>query len=289
MNLLLALAPSLAFGSLGLIFGAWPASFRRQSFAVTLSAGIASLLLAAIMGSQWSVTALIAGIVSGLLWTVGQSFMLLGIKTWGVSRTVPFNTAIQLFLNVMLGILIFGEWNAAVALLLGFLGLGFVILGAVGCSWQEQVADAQSKAARRIGILSAVASALAFGVYPAGLRLAGVSSADAVGPMGIGLLLGSVLVAAFFPREEALVGRHSLQTALAGCVWAVGNAVMLYSTVSVGVAVGFSLSQLGFVVSTLGGIFLLHENKTRLELRATLSGVGAAVVGVILLGLASTF
>ncbi len=66
-----------------------------------------------------------------------------------------------------------------------------------------------------------------------------------------------------------------------------GNAILLHSTTTVGVATGFSLSQLGFVISATGGVLLLGEQRSRREGRATAAGVVAAVIGVVLLGLAA--
>ena len=38
---------------------------------------------------------------------------------------------------------------------------------------------------------------------------------------------------------------------------------MLLTVKSLGLAVGFSLSQMGIIISTLGGIFILGERKTK--------------------------
>ena len=89
------------------------------------------------------------------------------------------------------------------------------------------------------------------------------------------------------PRRAPLRGPRIVPAALAGGLWAVGNALMLRSTAAVGVASGFTLSQLGFVLATLGGLTILGEERTGRERTAVAAGVAAAVVGLVLMGLAT--
>ena len=124
-------------------------------------------------------------------------------------------------------------------------------------------------------------------VYPGMLRLARVSSADAVGPMGIGLLVGAVVASRVLPRNGPLRGGGMVPALLSGVVWALGNIALLRSTSIVGVAAGFTFSQLGFVIATLGSIFLLKEPRTRREIAVVLAGIAAALAGVVLMGMAS--
>ena len=58
---------------------------------------------------------------------------------------------------------------------------------------------------------------------------------------------------------------------------------MLITVQQIGLAVGFSLSQMGIIISTLGGIFLLGEKKPK---RVQICGFGCLLVifGGILLG-----
>lgn len=50
-------------------------------------------------------------------------------------------------------------------------------------------------------------------------------------------------------------------------------------------AVGYTLSQLNVVVSTIGGLLLLHEMKTKKELKFTLGGLLLVVAGAIMIGI----
>ena len=63
---------------------------------------------------------------------------------------------------------------------------------------------------------------------------------------------------------------------------------MQFSQVKVGVAVGFSLSQLSVIIATFGGIWILGEKRTRKEMVAISLGVLVLVVGALLLGVAKS-
>lgn len=287
VTLALAFLPSLLFGVMALTIGAFPADARRQNVAVMVGAGVVSLAVTSFLGGAWSLKATLFGILAGLMWSTGQVLVLRGFHAWGVSRTMPLTTALQLALNAVIGVTLLGEWRGPGALPLGVLALALVMAGALGCSWQEPDGPGPDAASRRRGLIATVLSALVYGSYAGMLRLADVSSADALGPMGIGLLLGALACLRAIPSTQPVTGPRFLPSAVAGGVWAVGNAVLLHSTATVGVATGFSLSQLGFVISTTGGVLLLGERRSPREGWAAAAGVVAAVVGVVLMGLAA--
>ena len=170
MSIAIALVPSLLFGALSLLLGAFPTDIRRQNTAVMVGAGAVSLGCAAMLGSPWSLSATVWGVACGLMWTGGQVFVLWAFRAWGVSRTMPLTTALQLLLNATLGVSLFGEWRAPGALILGMVALALIMLGAAACSWQERTGPGPTPAQRRAGLLATAASAVLYGSYPSLLR-----------------------------------------------------------------------------------------------------------------------
>ena len=138
MNIAIALVPSLLFGALSLLLGAFPTDIRRQNTAVMVGAGAVSLGCAAMLGSPWSLSATVWGVACGLMWTGGQVFVLWAFRAWGVSRTMPLTTALQLLLNATLGVSLFGEWRAPGALILGVVALALIMLGGYLLSIQSK-------------------------------------------------------------------------------------------------------------------------------------------------------
>lgn len=62
---------------------------------------------------------------------------------------------------------------------------------------------------------------------------------------------------------------------------------MLLTVKSLGLAVGFSLSQMGIIISTLGGIFILAKENEK-ELIYVIVGCLLVILGGILLGYMKT-
>ena len=68
-----------------------------------------------------------------------------------------------------------------------------------------------------------------------------------------------------------------------GLLWGLGNICMLLTMREIGLAISFSLSQMGIIISTLGGIFLLGERKSK-EMFYVIFGCIFVILGGILLG-----
>ena len=67
-------------------------------------------------------------------------------------------------------------------------------------------------------------------------------------------------------------------------MWAVGNIGLLLANPKVGVAIAFSFSQMGIVISTLGGIFLLGEKKSQKQMAFVIIGCVLVIAGGIMIG-----
>ena len=68
-----------------------------------------------------------------------------------------------------------------------------------------------------------------------------------------------------------------------GLLWGLGNICMLLTMREIGLAISFSLSQMGIIISTLGGIFLLGERKSK-KMFYVIFGCIFVILGGILLG-----
>jgi glucose uptake protein len=85
-------------------------------------------------------------------------------------------------------------------------------------------------------------------------------------------------------REGDLFTKKTAGNTVGGLMWAVGNVALLFATAKVGVATSFSLSQTGVVISTIGGVLLLKETKTKKEMTFVIIGCILVVAGGIMIG-----
>lgn len=109
---------------------------------------------------------------------------------------------------------------------------------------------------------------------------------QAVGFLTIALILTSPRFTPELGSKDTRWQWSSLPQLIPGLLWGCGLLVMQYSAAKVGVATGFTLAQLGVVVSTLGGVFFLKERRSKKELWVMSAGILAIVVGALLIGVA---
>ena len=113
------------------------------------------------------------------------------------------------------------------------------------------------------GFRSLISSTIGYGAYTIIITWAGIDPLAIILPQSIGMLIG----ASFFALRKTKVNRAVWKNTLSGLLWGIGNVCMLITVQQIGLAVGFSLSQMGIIISTLGGIFLLGEkNQKRVQI-----------------------
>lgn len=292
MDILIALSPSLFFGVMAILIGYFGGGARQQNFGVTVGAGATSLIAFYLIGGSWSVRVIGAGLGAGFLWTGAQFFQLRAFKAHGVSRTMPLSTGIQLFINALAGVILFGEWNTLLALGVGIASLVAITLGTLLSTWSEETLSPLPPKRRRLGIINTTAAGTLFGLYPPLLRFFEVPASDGPGGMGLGLIIGGVVLGLSLPADgshDRVLSPATVKIALSGLMWTCANTLLLEGNERIGVATGFALSQLGVVISTFGGIILLGEQRTRREMRATVQGVTLVLVGGALLAVAKSY
>lgn len=276
------------------MIGVFQGSPRQQNIAIVFGAGISCLIADALfLHPPLRFTAIIAGTTAGLIWGMGQFFQLQAYRAYGLSRTMPLSTGIQLAFSGLSGLLLFSEWGNPTRRFWGILALLTVSVGVICSSWQEKNGIISAKQLR-LGLITTIISGMLFGSYTPLLRLFEVSAAESVGPMGIGLLAYSVLAVFMVknPKTSSTISDSQRETfwqarliwlAIAGMIWAIGNMFLLMAVGMIGVATAYSLSQVSVAITTLGSIFFLGESRTKKELPIVLLGVGLIILGGVFL------
>ena len=96
-------------------------------------------------------------------------------------------------------------------------------------------------------------------VYVVVVRLFDVSGWAALFPQAVGMVAGGLILT--FRHKP--FNFYVIKNIIPGLIWAAGNMFLFISQPRVGVATSFSLSQMGIVISTLGGIILLGEKENK--------------------------
>lgn len=283
MDIILALLPALFWGSIVLFnvkLGGGPYS---QVLGTTFGALIFSIGIYFFVKPELTPLVFGVGIVSGLFWALGQVNQLKSIDLMGVSKTMPISTGLQLVSTTLFGVIVFHEWSTTMSVILGVLALISIIIGIVLTSLpnpEEKKEDHGSNLKK--GILILLVSTFGYLVYVVVVRLFNVSGWSALLPQAIGMVIGGVLLT--FKHKP--FNKYAFRNIIPGLIWAAGNMFLFISQPRVGVATSFSLSQMGIIISTLGGIFILGEKKTRRQFIAIIIGIVFIVAAGIMLGIA---
>lgn len=300
LDLVIAFIPSLLLGSMSLLLVALGGDTRQQTMGELGGGFLFAAVATAVLRPAWTTTDLVVSFLSGVLLGVGIMWQIKSFRSIGVSRTMPISTGGQLLFISLGGVLLFGEWRHGAALPVGLAALALIIVGIALTAWREKgaaaadaadTADAGAPVEWRRGARELVVSTFGLVAYLLLVRWYGIDGTTALFPQACGYLLTGFLLT--FPRFSREFGptdtRWSLTTVkqlLPGLLWGAAILIMQMSSARVGVAVGFTLSQMGVVIATLGGIWWLGEKRTHTELVRSLIGCALVVVGAVLVGVA---
>lgn len=285
MDILLAILPAIFWGSIVLFNVKLGGDPYSQTLGTTIGALIFSVFVYLFVQPELSPLIFGVGIVSGLFWAVGQSNQLKSIQLIGVSKTMPISTGFQLVATTLFGVIVFNEWSTKTSIFLGSLALVCIIIGVILTSLEDKKNKEDGKSGEfKKGIVILLISTFGYLVYVVVARLFNVSGWSALLPQAIGMVIGGVLLT--FKHKP--FNKYAVKNILPGLIWAAGNMFLFISQPRVGVATSFTLSQMGIVIATLGGIFLLGEKKTKRQLIGIIIGIILIIIAGVLLGIAKS-
>lgn len=280
MNILIALIPALGWGIMPLITGKVGGSPVNQMFGIGAGATIIGLISYLVTQPSVSAQAFWFSVLCGALWTIGQIGQFISFKRIGVSGTVPLSTVFQLVGNSIIGMLIFGDWAGAQAKVIGIIALAIVVVGALLTSVSDST-DGQKMQLK--DALFLLCTTVGFWIYSSFPNMPIVKAESSTGiflPEMLGILLGSIIYA-LFTDKNSFKQKEQYQNIIAGVAWGIAAFAYIFSAKANGNTSAFIWTQLNVVIGTFGGIFVLHERKSRHELTFTILGIVLIVVGSV--------
>ena len=287
--MLIALIPALAWGSIGLISGKLGGTANQQTLGMTWGALLFALITTLFSWSHFVATSSwklwIIGLISGLFWSLGQNQQFHAMKSVGVSKAVPISTGAQLVTNALAGVILFHEWKTTKQLSIGSIALVILVVGATLTALRDKK-NAAVNAERiqedwRSGSRALILSTLGYLGYTVVVTATGVDTKAMVLPQAVGMVLG----ASMFALGKNAFKKETFKNIFTGLVWGTGNFFMFEATILVGLAISFSFSQMGIVISTFGSILFLGEKKTKKEWVYVIIGSLLVILGGFLLGI----
>ncbi|WP_163655862.1 GRP family sugar transporter [Listeria sp. PSOL-1] len=284
MNILIALVPALMWGVMPLVVSKIGGEPKQQIIGTTIGAFIFAVFIFFFISPHYTVTILIASFVSGAFWSLGQMNQFRAFTQVGVSKTMPLSTGMQLLGTSLFGVFAFHEWGTNAKLALGFSALALIILGIFLTSYQQNKENAEQNMKK--GMITLLISTVGYVGYVVVTRWFDISGWDAILPQAVGMVIGALVLS--IKSKGKRLDKRTFLNLIPGVMWATGNLALLFANRLVGVATGFSLSQMGVIISTIGGILFLGEKKTRRELILVILGVILVIVGGVMIGIAKS-
>ena len=289
LSYLLALVPAIGWGIMPLITGKVGGSTVNQTFGIGAGATIIGLLafaIAHLTGNPGAVVVSARGfwisVLCGALWSTGQIGQFVSFKRMGVSNTIPLSTVFQLIGNSLIGVIIFGEWHSSTARLIGFGALVIVIIGALMTSVTDQSSGKKITIQNFFFLLITTFGYWVYSAFPKIPWLANEKSLGIFLPEMLGILLGSVIYTIASGNISAFKQREQYLNIFGGLSWGVAALAYIFAGRALGVNVAFVFTQLNVVIATIGGVLVLHEQKTHREMGFTIAGIIFIVAGSIL-------
>ncbi|MCZ1527505.1 sugar transporter, partial [Enterococcus faecium] len=213
--------------------------------------------------------------LSGAFWVIGQTGQYTSFNLIGVSKTMPISTALQLVGTSLIGVFAFGEWSGSMGKIIGAAAIILLVFGSALTAISD---DPGKKGGITKGISLLASTSIGYWVYSALPKLVDASGLSIFFPQMIGVFLGAVIYV-IFRKPTAFSEDKSWKATIVGAIFSVSALAYIFSANENGVATAYIITQLNVVISTLGGMYILHENKTPKEKKLTIIGLLLIVVG----------
>jgi glucose uptake protein len=218
------------------------------------------------------------GIFTGFIWSIGNILTIYAIRYIGLARSMPVLQGVIIPVSFFSGLVFFSErvnnfWLAIISLILFAAGGYFLTAG-----------EADEKPVKiKLGLFLSIVAGLIFGLYGVPFGLSGVAARDFIFSVSLGILLTSTsiyLVKFTKPKRE-----YVLPAMTAGGMWNLGNFSSFFAISSLGLTLGYPLTQLAMFVNILWGVVYFKEIKSRKAITKIVLGSVLLFAGAILLSL----
>lgn len=283
MNYLFLFIPAIGWGLMPLfVAGVKKSNIYHQIVGSVLGAFLFGVVVTLIKRPAFNMTSFLLAMVAGAAWVVGQCGQYYSYSKIGVSETMPLSTGLQLIGVPLVGVLIFGEWASTQAKLFGFLGILALVVGVAFTSLTDKgtaEGNKQNQTSTMIILTLTTLGYITSSSIPKALKGDGVMIFLG---QTIGMMIATFIYLVATKQLKVLKEKESYQVIPAGVIFAIAALSYIISVQMNGVNLAFVMSQLCVVISTLGGIVFLHEQKTKKGYIYTAIGLVLIVAGAVL-------
>lgn len=273
-GILAALGAALCWGSYTVPFKISASKNLLQFQAlIAVGVGLSGFIIATVLGYPLSLN--MFGLISGVLWAIANAVSLIAIFDLGLSRAVPLMSSLVVIGSFLWGVFVFHELSAG--LIVGFFGIGLIILGVILVS---STGNRESQKTKK-GLLAAVAAGLLWSSQMAPIKLGKVPTNEFFFPVCLGIIVTGVLI--FILTRAKFDGKAIGASLLSGSIWNIGNLLSIISIPLIGLSKALPISQSASLVAVLWGLFYFKEIARRKQKLQVFIGAIILLFGVAVL------
>ncbi len=236
---------------------------------------IGVLLFAIPIGFFWGFEIQLSGLVSGVIWTVGNILALYAVRLIGLARTSPFLAGFSIIASFTWGILFFGEkFNS---LILALVAIGFLLSGLPFVSNGVRNPSVQKK-----GYIIAAAGGLIGGSYVIPMQAAHTLQS---GFFSSSLSIFAIGVPLFF-MVKRFIKKETVAGIISGTLFNIGSLSVLIAIGLVGITLAFPISQTATLFAVSWGILYFKEIVQKRGIIRVSTGAALILCGAALLSIA---
>ncbi|MGN1279604.1 MAG: GRP family sugar transporter [Limosilactobacillus sp.] len=299
VGLIVALIPAIGFGSEIISMQLIGGSFVNKCMGM----GLTTLLFGAVVYFVKMPTLaphqIIGATICGAGEALGLIFQVKSLNLVGATMTMPISIGEQLIGNNLIGAIFFGEWATTGKWIYGISAIVVIIIGIFFTSYHEKKSKGSDVKKGNLLLLISSLGFIAYGSAPNAFDLTGW---DVLPPEAVAIFVTYVVVGslqkeklpaasldgasatAVSSRVPSMWNKYTWKNMITGAFDAIANFTLIFSIAMNGESVGYTMSQMSVVISTLGGFFILHEARTKKETAYTIAGLILVVIGAILIG-----
>ncbi len=206
---------------------------------------IATIIIVPTVGLLFEIN--IYGIISGIIWAIGNTLAISSINKVGISRAVPLFTGTSITLSSIWGTLYFKE--PILHLETTLLGLSLLLLGILAVYTTN---GKHTEKWKKEGAILALTAGLLLGTQFVPMKIAEITTETIYFPMSIGIIIGSTTIFLIKRKNHNL--KHIPHGFASGGIFALGNYFGIIAISTLGLTVGFAITQIAVLVAILWGI-----------------------------------
>jgi glucose uptake protein len=248
---------------------------------------IISLIIYGITSPGITTSIIFFGFIAGVLWSLAQIYYLIGLRKTKYGRYAPICSSFQILLNFFIGIIIFNELIGVglTNLITAFTGIILLIIGVFLVS---SLREKEKSELTKYGLFFASLAATLWPLQFISFRLANANPFSIMLPMGFGMAITAWVYTLLKDRKVSMTLSSLKMSSLSGGIWIIGNYLAFFAVNDIGLARGFSITQINNLVTVLWSIMYFKEFKEKKSISILILSVVIIILGATLMAFAKT-